>query len=329
MAERTSITQLLQIGIETTPGTAVAANRLMPSVKLTSGFDGSFTEQRGSGYKFPINQIPGKEFSKAAISGQPTYDELLYLLVSGGASFAAGVQQGATTAYLYTLPINSTAEDTIKTLTAELGSSVRAHKIPGMQTTELTLSGTRDEISLGGSMIGKQTVDGITLTASPTAVPQIPILPKHVDIYMDPLVANIGTTKITRALSWEIGIRNRYLPLWVVDSAQASYVAAMEAAIDSSFKMKVEADAQGMGLLTTARAGTKQFIRVVATSDQLAGTAFPYKLQWDMCCEVKGWPSTIDDQDGVYAIEWEFSMVHDAGWGKATTVALTNTRATL
>lgn len=329
MPERTSITQVTQVGVETTPGTAVAANRSLPSVMLEMGLEGGLTEQRGNGFKFPVNYIPGKEHSTGKISGQPTYDEMLYLL-STCVNYAAGVQQGATTAYLWTLTPSSTAEDTAaKTLTVEMGSALRAHKFARAQATEYTLSGSRDSVEHTGTLMGQQMTDGITLTASPTAVPQIPIVPKHVDVYMDSTSAALGTTKLLRLMNWEFGLRNRFAPLWVVDSAQTSYAASIETAIDASVKLKMMADAQGMALLADARSVAKKFIRIVATSDILAGVAFPHKLQIDMCAEVKSYPGSIGDAEGVYAIEWELGLVHDAAWGKAFTVALTNTRATL
>lgn len=328
MAERTTITQVVQLGVETTPGTAVAANKFLPSIMVQSGLDGAFTEQRGSGNKFAINQIPGKEWASGAISGNPTYDELTYLLASI-LNFSTPTTVD-TSGKTWTLGITSTSEDTVKTYTVEQGSSNRAQKFAGGQVTELTISGTRDAITLSGSMIGKAFTDGITLTVTPTAIAQIPILPKHIDIYMDDTSAALGGVKMTRALSWEISLKNRFAPLWVVDSAQSSYVASIEQAIDATFKAKFEADAQGMGLLTTARTGAKKFVRVKATSDQLAGssTAF-FSLLWDMCCEVKTFPKTISDQDGVYAVEWEMAMVHDTTWTKALTVALTNKTAAL
>lgn len=329
MAERTSITQVVQVGIETTPGTAVAANRFLPSVMVEMGMEGGLTEQRGSGNKFPVNYIPGKENSTAKISGNPTYDELLYLAVAN-LNYAAGVQNGATTAYTWTLSPSSIAEDNaLKTLTIEMGSALRAHKIANGRVTELVLSGTRDSIDLSGTAMGGLFTDGITLTATPTAVPQIPVVPKHISVYMDDTSAGLGTTKLLRVLSWEWGVRNRFAPLWVVDAAQTSYAAAIEQAIDASVKIKVMADAQGMGLLTAARIAQKKFIRIEAVSDQNAGTAFPYKMTLDCCAEVKTLPGSIADQDGVYAIEWELGMVHDVTWGKALDFKLVNTRATL
>lgn len=327
MAERTSITQVVQVGVETTPGTAVAANKFLPSVMINTGIDGNFTEQRGSSFKYLINEIPGKEWARGALTGQPTYDELTYLLASI-VSFQAPSVVGVT-GQSWALVPSSSAEDPIKTYTIEQGSAVRAQKFNYGQLTELTLSGNRETISMTGSLIGRGFTDGVTLTATPTAVAAIPILPKHIDVFADPTSANLGATKLGRVLSWELSLKNRFNPLWVVDSSQSSYVATVEQAVDATFKMKLEADAAGMAFLTNARTPTKSFVRLKATSDQLAGTAIPYSLAWDMCLQVKTFPNEIADQDGVYAVEWEFAFIHDPTWGKAHTVTLVNKTATL
>ncbi len=328
MAERTTVLQTCQFGAETTPGTAVATNRRMPSISLTSSIEGDTVKIPASGLKFPVGYVPGKEWSSAKLSGQPTYDELLYLLVSL-MSYAAGVQQAATTAYKWTTDLASATEDTIKTWTVETGSAVRAHKFAYGLVTDLTLKGDRSKIDLSGTMIGQRITDGITLTASPTVIDQVPIMPGEVSIYADTTSAGLGGTKLSRVLSWELAIKGRYGPLWVVDAAQASWATHVELPVDVSLKLLVEADSTGMGFLTTLRNRSKTFLRLGATSPTLAGTAIPYALQFDMCGEITGAPKEFKDTDGVYAAEFTFGAVHDATWGKALTSFLMNKRATL
>jgi hypothetical protein len=328
MAERTTVTQIVQIGVETTPGTSVAATKFLPSLMIETGIDGAFTEQRGSGFKVPVNWIPGKEWAGGTLAASaPTYDELTYLFASILNSVTPTTV--ATTGRLWTMTISANSEDTVKTFTIEQGSANRAQKFSFGQMTEITMTGNRDKVDVAGSFQGQAFTDGITLSAGTTAVPQIPILPKHVDVWMDDTSVNLGTTKMTRVLNWEWGLKNRFMPLWVVNSANPSYVASMEAPIDAGFKVKMEADAQGMGLLTTARAGAKKFVRLKATSDQTVGAATFYSLQIDMCCQVKTLPKTIADDAGVYAVEWDMGLVYDATWAKFIQVLLTNTLASL
>jgi hypothetical protein len=328
MPERTAVTQLLQVGRETTPGTAVAANKLLPSLMLTTGIDGTFTEVRSSGYKYPADEVIGKEWATSKISGAPTYDELTYLLASVLMRPTPATVE--TTGRAWTFAPSSSSEDTVATYTVEQGSAVRAGKYAYGIVTELSLKGDREKVEVSGSMMGTLYTDGITLTAAPTAVPLVPMFPKEFDVFIDPDSGDLGTTKMTRVLAWEVNIRNRFGPLWVVDSSKTSWLAHIEQPIDASVKLTMEADAQGMGLLTQMRNSALRFMRLSAVSPTLAGdTAEPYSMVWDFALNVKGTPKEISDKDGVYALDWEFGIVHDGTWGKAHECVLTNVTTAL
>jgi hypothetical protein len=178
-------------------------------------------------------------------------------------------------------------------------------------------------------MIGQQLSDGITLTASPVAIAQIPILPKEFDIYLDATSAGLGTTKLTRVFSWELKIGNRFGTIWPVNSANASFAAHVEQEISASLKLKMEADTVGMGLLTQMRAGTPQFVRIKATSAQLAGTAIPFSAQFDLAVTPSETPKELADSDGVYALEWNLGLLHDSTWNKAIDVSVINKRTAI
>lgn len=329
MSERTSVTQVCQFGTEVTKGTSVAANRLLSSVALNFGVQASFTEVRASGNKFPTLEVLGKEWASIKAPAQPTtYDEITWFL-SSLMGFAAPVVQGATTAYLWTHNLSSTAEDTVKSFTIEQGSSYRAHKASHCQAMGMSISGDRDKIDMSAEFIAQAISDGITLTASPTSPPQIPILAKDATIYLDTTSAGLGTTKLSRVLSWSLDLKNKVGPLWIVDKASTSFVTVVELPVDATFKVLVEADANGMTHLANMRAGSRRFIRLDVTSDTLAGTAFPYYAKFDICGEVAEQPSEFSDMDGVYAIEYTYKMVHDATWGKAIVATVMNKQTTI
>jgi hypothetical protein len=48
-----------------------------------------------------------------------------------------------------------------------------------------------------------------------------------------------------------------------------------------------------------------------------------YRLRFDAAVKFTG-IGEYSDEDGVYAIEYEMTGVHDDGWGKALSVALVN-----
>lgn len=322
MAERTTVTQTLQIGVETTPGTGVAAGKSLPSITIDPAIKANIDKFRPTGNKFQTIHALGKEWVEAKIGGEPTYSELHYLLASL-LQYTAPVQQGATTAYLWAHGPSSTGEDTVKTYTVEQGSSLRAHKFTYGLVSELSMSGDRDKLELSGMMLGQALTDGITMTGTPAALEQIPILPKELDVYLDTTSGGLGTTKLTRLLRWGVDIKSRFGPLWVVNSANASWVTHVETPVDAQVKLLVEANSDGMGLLTPLRDGSTRFVRIEGTSGQNAGTAIPYSLTMDFALQVAD-VSEFRDEDGVYAIEYTFDVVHDGTWGKALTASTIN-----
>jgi hypothetical protein len=329
MPERTSITQVTQVGVEVTPGTGVAANKLLQALSIEPGIKADVKTFRLLGQKFATIAALGKEWVEAKISGDVAcYNHLAYLL-SGVMAYAAPAQQGVTAAYRWTLEPSQSAADTVKTYTVENGSGVRAGKFTYGTITEFGLSFDREKVEVAGSMIGQAYQDNIALTDAPTAIAVQPILPADLDVYLDLTSAAIGTTKLTRAFSGEFSIGNRFGPLWAINSTVDGFAATVELEPKAQLKLLVEADAQGMGPLAAMRAGDKRYIRLKAVGPLIADTYY-YTLQLDLCGAVSG-VGKFSDKDGVYAIEWTFDVAYDPAWaaGTAMEVQLTNVLSSL
>ncbi len=322
MSERTTITQVTQIGVEVTPGTAVPADVLLQAISIEPSIQAEVQTYRPAGGKFVTMGALGKEWTEASISGPAAYTDLTYLLASI-LSYATPVQQGQSTAYLWTFSPAHQAEDTVKTYTVEHGSSVRAGSFAHGIVTELGLSFSRESVEVSGSMLGQRYQDGITMTSTPTAVPLQPVLPTEVSVYIDPTAAALGTTQLERAFQAEWKIGNRFAPLWPLNASISSFATTVETAPEATLALTVEADAAGMGPLSAMRTGTKQFIRIEAVGPVIA-EAYPWKLTLDMCGLVSE-VGEFSDEDGVYAVQWTFAAAYDATWGKALSVTLQNT----
>lgn len=280
------------------------------------------------GQKYASIEVPGKEWVEADVNGVGSYTELIYVfagcLVSPGAPAVSD-----TTAQTWTFTPAASSEDTVKTFTVEQGGAIRAHKFNYGIFTEVELDMSRDGVEVSGTMLGQRISDNITLTGAPTTITELPILPTDLDVFLDTTSGGLGTTKLTRVLNATIHIGDRFNPVWVLNTANNSYVAHVEQEPTAEFTLLQEADAEGMANLTQMRAGTTKFGRVKATSPTLAGAATaPYSLQWDMALKVKD-VGDFSDEDGVYAVEWTFDMVYDGTWAKAYTVAVVNKIATL
>src|SRR5262249_6409619 len=78
-----------------------------------------------------------------------------------------------------------------------------------------------------------------------------------------------------RLLSGEFSITGKYVPLYIVNSANPSFVAHVEVKPQARLKIKVEADLNGMTPLGDARLGTTKFIRINAVGANIDIPAAP------------------------------------------------------
>ncbi|GAC1329873.1 MAG: hypothetical protein NVSMB2_28740 [Chloroflexota bacterium] len=319
MPERASVFQGIQIGVETVNGTSVPATKQLTSMQIIPRIDLNIDTFRPMGNKYATVMAPGKELTTAQIQGKLTYTEIVYPFSSlFGAATITGVGP-----YTWVFNPASTAADTFSSFTVEQGNAVRAEKWSYGLFTGLSIVGSRDGFDIRGTMQGQAATDGITMTATPTAIPLLPVLGKQVSVFYDATSAGLGTTKLGRVLRLEFNFADKYSPLWAVDNTQASFVAMVEKAPTPTIKLVVEADAAGMALLTDARAGNFAYVRINGVS----GTS---SIAID--CAVKHIkPDAYLDQDGVFAIGFNLQLAHDGTWGtgKAMLATVVNSLAGL
>lgn len=314
MAERASLLQTVQLGVETTPGTGVAANKLLGGTSIEPAVKANIRKFKPTGQKFSTVSALGKEWVEAPITGILSYTDWVYLAASG-IQYTAPAQQEATAAYLWANNPSQTAADTVKTYTVEAGGAVRAHEFSYGLVRNLGYTITRDEATVKGNMIGRRLTDGITMTSTPTAIALKPVLPTDISVYMDDDSGDFGTTKLLRVLSMDFETGDRFGPVWPIDAAQTSFAAHVEVEPAAKFKMLLAADDVGMALLATMRTGDKKFIRVEAVGVNIAST-YDYTWSHDICGTVSE-VGEFKDEEGIYAIEWTFDATYDASWGKA------------
>ena len=329
MPERASIFELVQIGAESTVGTAVAASKRLQSLSLTVNPKASVQTYTGKGAKFPVMSALTKEWVEASVTGPMTYTDIAYIL-NGVLNTVAPT--GASTGKTWVHAPDSYGPDTIKTFTVEAGSSVRAISFAYGLFTGATFNFTRDECTVDASMIGRALSDGVTLTSTPSAVALVPLTPVQVMVsWSDTQAGLAGASALTRALSCSWGITNKAGPVWAMPSALVSstWAAHVETAPTIAVKLMAEADAAGMALLTNLRANTTKWLRIKATGTTFVEGATPYSLTIDTPVQLVGDPFTFSDKDGVYAVEWNMNGVHDSTWGKACEVTLVTTVAAL
>ncbi|MDW8006430.1 MAG: hypothetical protein RMJ05_06895 [Thermomicrobium sp.] len=319
---RASIAQRVQIGVETTPGTAVPANRLLQALGIEKSIEIESAQFKPAGFKFPTISVVGKEWTEAELSGTPTYTELVYPLASIlGYQAPTQLNPPTGTAYEWIFEPKANAPDTVKTFTVEQGDGTTNERFTYGLVTEFGMNISREEIEIEGTMLGKRIERVSSLTANPTAIRLEPILPTQISVYLDTSHTALGTTKI-RPISIEWKISDRFSPLWVLDSDIDSFAAVNESEPDTELNLLIEADNAGMALLDTMRQGAKAFLRIKALGPTIEG-ATKYEFTMDACIVVSD-SAEFSDEDGTYAIQWACSFAYDQGWGKVLSIKLVN-----
>ncbi len=337
MPERNTVSQIVQIGAETTPGTTVAANRRLQSLMLVPTIEIETNEYRASGFLFPNAVVPARDWTSLGMGGSfATYSELPYIFnsllrdVAATQIMSADATPVATGAYTWLYQMASGGGDNVRTYTIEYGSSLRASRCAYGLFTQAGLTFSRTEVGLDGALIAHALADGIALTANPTTVDLVPIQPKSVDVFIDNTAAALGTTKLTRVFNvgWNLG--GRFNPVWTLNSTLGSFAAHSEGVPDATMTMTVEADAAGMAQLQQLRDGATKFIRIQSVGPRIftGNPNVDHRLRIDAAIQVSG-GSGYDDTDGVVTVNWPLRLVHDATWGRALSVEVINKVAAL
>lgn len=328
MPERATANQKVQFGVETTSGTSVAANKLLNSFDVQLGMEADSKTYRATGRKYPSIAVLNKEWTSGSLEGPIDFNALIYPL-SGALGATTPTASGASSTakdWIFTPPVSGNASP--KTFTIEQGDSVRAHKLVYGLFTSFGYKGTREEFSCSADLIGQLLSDGISMTGSPTSVAIAPSSANQWNVFMDSTSGGLGTTQLTRVMEIEFAMNDIYGPAWFINRSVTSWATHIDMYPDCTFKIKVEADATGMSPLTDIRAGTTKYFRVEAQGAQIAsdGPGAIYNVfKHDLAVKfIK--PNKFEDQDGIYAIQWECQVVEDGSWssGRAQQLTLTN-----
>lgn len=319
MPELASIFSGVQVGPEVTPGSSVAASKLLNYMELAPGIDLTFNTFRPMGQLVPSAITPGADDTSWAISGAGSYSEIVYALCSLLTNVTPTTVD--TSARLWDFIPLLRSEDTVKTYTVESGSNTRAQKATYSIFNGLEITFNKsDGVTLSGDAFGQAIQDNITLTPTPTAVEDKPIFPNHLDVYLDNTSAGLGTTKLLRDFNAVFRCTDRWGKVRPINSTQSSFTAHVNTEPTVEMEIRVAADSPGMAILADARATNAiRYLRMAAVAPSSYGFAgavsAPYQLLIDMAGKVSSVNNFGDDEDGVKVVNYTFTAVGDAAWG--------------
>lgn len=317
-----SVFQGIQIGVETTAGTPVSANKKLLSVTLKPSPQTEANPFKVMGSKYPSFVTLNKEWSSIVIDGAPTFNEIVYLF-SSLMHYAAPVQQGNTDAYKWTFVSNTSAADAGKTFTIEQGDADRAWRVAGARVSGLTFDFGRNEIRVSGNGVAEQLETGVTLTASPTTLTPVPILPTMLKYYMEDTQASLsGATALTNSFNLQWSLTDKFGLAWPVGQDPV----AVEGEPNASGKLNIATDAAGIALIAKMRASSTKWFRVEAIGAVIEAPYYhKFTLDFPAQIEAMGEP---DNTDNVYTVEYGLKPIHDSTWGKSVNIeVITNLSA--
>ncbi len=213
----TGVTALekIQLGVESTAGTAVAATTIWRGKGSLEYDDEVVRVDDSIGVAMPTNRVYKPKLG-AKVTFDPveaTFQQIPYIFEAGVAAEVAS-QDGAGTDYIYAYAMPTTAMNTLNTFTLEHGNNVQAREMEYSFVESFKISGNAQEgVMMEASWVGRQSTDASFTGAlsAPALVAGDHIVFGGSNLYIDAVGGTIGTTEVTKTLlSFELDVTTGY-----------------------------------------------------------------------------------------------------------------------
>lgn len=337
--ERAIATSIVQIAPEVTPGTALPATKRLSSMSIALAPDADVAFQGPTGYLFDTTSVVNREWSTSDVSGLPAYSELQYPLSSLMGTAVISTPATALLSRDWVFSIVHNRQGVPKTFTVEQGDvdAGTSERAAYCFFNALNMSFSREGgTDLGGSVMG-QIVDYAFSLTDPTTVlglPQVPIQPNEVNVYLDVDSTTIGTTQWVDAFTIGWSIADRWNVGYPLNRSKASFDRHYATKPDPTMTFSVANNTAGRQLITYFRQRKAVFIRIdalgplIETIGTAPGVPFNYMYQMDMAVQMSA-AFAPADINGLATLDWTGRIVYDNVWGKAMTAKIRNTQSTL
>lgn len=320
MAGRASVNRQVQLGVESTPGTPVPANKSLPTLSLALTRVLETKQFRSQGYKpNTANQIL-KDYGSGQVTGPLDYLQIIYPLNSMVTGVIA-TPGGGTLSRTHTFTPAAIGADAFKTFTIQEGDTTAARQMANSVFSEFGVTANLSTAEINGAILGT-TPTTVTLTGSPTAIALLPVNIREIDLFMDTTFAGLGTTKITDAESIEFKITNKYALKWVLNTTNTSFKDIIEVAPNLTFSFQTEDNAQSRSLYDSLNTNPVKYLRMQATGP-IIEAALTYYIKLDVGCYVTGTEQT--DVDGVWSYKYDCVPIYTPTFPGAWSVVVQNT----
>jgi len=271
----------VQIGRESTPGSAIAATEIWRGpAQMPEDQRARVYVEEDLGLRDPYNR-----FYDAALSGQlnmpsqpATFEQLVHIF-EAGIDTIAGAKDGDGSGYAYSYELNKTANDP-QTYTIEGGDNSDAVEMEYAFVTRFVLSGRIDEAVMleSATWEGRQVVD-TTFTAPLTPIDVEEILFNEIQLYIDDTSGTIGTTpKADSLLGFRLTVDTGWQAVRGADGT-LYFSSLKNVGGTAELELTIEHDTLATAERILMRTGVIRLVRLEADGAALAtaGTTYTYK----------------------------------------------------
>lgn len=262
----------LQVGLESTKGTAVAASaRMRMTGSLKDNRELVFPDEDIGSVPGNIRSYVAKYLAELSMEGEATFEQLPVILSAAVEDDVSGAQDGSGP-YVYDYVGPTTAVNGFKTYTIEYGDDQQEEESAYCFVDNFELSGAAGEAVKVTSKWFGRTAEPSTFTDLSASLPSVEeILVSMGKLYIDAGGGTIGTTQKTNtllgfSLKWKTGLQ----PVWTGDGA-LYYSFGKMVRPEVELSLTFEHDATSVAEKAAWRAQTTRLIRLQIDGSAIAG----------------------------------------------------------
>lgn len=306
----------IQMGVETTSGTAVAAtSRWRGKGTIEDRLEQKFVEEdiayvSGVDRAYIPKQLAAISFDET----EATFEQVPYIGSSGVKALDTGVQDGTGTDYIYAYTFPTTAVNTVKTRTIEGGDDQQEEEMEYSFVEAFKLTGKAEEaLMMQADWLGRQVAPS-TKTAA-LALPTVEdILFQKGKLYIDAVSGTLGgTQKSNTFLGMELSVKTGWIPVFTGDG-NLYFSFAKSTMPEIMLDITFEHDASSVSEKASWRAGTSRQIRIKFEGNTVATPGTTYSKKTLLIDLAGKWEKfdKLDEQNGNDIVKGSFRARYNA-----------------
>ena len=315
----------LQAGIESTPGTAVAATRIQPIVS------GNFTEHADREFIMEERQSLIKNYRAVAtkqyvemtgIEVAPTFEDLPWWLQFFAKGGVTGVLED-TAAYRYTFTPTSTSND-LKTATFEFGDNTQDYEVAFCVGTDFEITFARNAPATQSVGFLGQSASTTTKTAALSQRDTESINGALAAVYIDSNSGTIGTTAVTNVLDVKITLPTMTSQFWALNGSLAPVDVYRAEPRGASIEMTMAFtnDTEYAAFKSNFDSDDERFVRVAAEGTVISGSSTNKLVQFDL---YPVWAEAqMGEQDGLRVVQFSGETKYNSSAGYDWNIQVVN-----